>query len=251
MSVVRDNRGVSVQISRGEDRFAERERGRSTRHAFSFGPHYDPARLSFGPMVCHDEHVLGRDLGFEEHPHAALEIVTWVVSGRVSHRDSLGNEAVLEAGDCGVLSAGVGVRHSEFAVDGPARFVQVWLTPEADRVDEPPHYSLARAADLPAVRGAGSVAGSVVGSVAVVGEGGALSVAVPGASYDVLRVDALQSVTLPASARVHAFVASGALLRSSLAEPLQAGDAFLLTDEPAHEVTAAVPTELLVWSFAG
>ena len=54
-------------------------------------------------------------------------------------------------------------------------------------------------------------------------------------------------MTLPAAPRVHAFVATGALVRSSLAEPLQAGDAFLLTGEPAHEVTAGVSTDLLVW----
>jgi hypothetical protein len=64
-----------------------------------------------------------------------------------------------------------------------------------------------------------------------------------------VRLDAGASYTLPAGPRVHAFVATGALLRSSLAEPLQAGDAFLLTDEPEHEVTAGVPTDLLVWQL--
>jgi hypothetical protein len=66
----------------------------------------------------------------------------------------------------------------------------------------------------------------------------------------VVRLDGRSSVTLPAAPRVHVFVASGALLRSSLAEPLHTGDAFLMTDEPEHTVAAGVPTELLVWTFS-
>lgn len=231
---------MSVEISRGEQRFTERVAGRMTRHAFSFGAHYDPDRLSFGPMVCHDDHLLGSGQGFDEHPHSALEIVTFVVSGRVSHADSLGNEAVLDAGDCGVLTAGSGVRHSEYAVDGPARFVQVWLSADADAT---PGYRQVGAGELGAAPGAGAVR--------VTGEGGPLPIGVPGAALDVVRLGALETVALPAAGRVHAFVATGALLRSSLAEPLQAGDAFCLVDEPGGaEVTAGVPTELLVWSFA-
>ena len=68
----------------------ERERGRRTQHGFSFGAHYDPDWLSFGPIVCHDDHLLGAGKGFDEHPHSDLEIVTFVVSGSLRHTDSLG-----------------------------------------------------------------------------------------------------------------------------------------------------------------
>lgn len=226
---------MNVEIRRGSSRFAERVTGRLTQHAFSFGPHLDPERLAFGPMVCHDDHVLGRGQGFEEHPHAALEIVSWVVSGRLVHTDATGAAVELGPGECAVLTAGSGVRHSELAGDGATRFVQVWLTP--DDPDAPPAY-----------RTAAPAAGS--GLVRVVGDGGPLSVGVAGAALDVARLDAGESVALPAAAKVHAFVATGALLRSSLAEPLSAGDAFCLTDGASYDVTAAVPTELLVWSFA-
>ena len=128
---------MTVEIRRGTERFVDRVAGRLSRHGFAFGEHYHPDRLDFGPMVCHDDHLLGSRQGFEEHPHSGLEIVTWVVSGRVVHRDSDGNEAVLGAGTCGVLSAGSGVRHSEEADPaGPARFVQVWLRP--DDPERPP-----------------------------------------------------------------------------------------------------------------
>ncbi|HWJ09446.1 MAG TPA: pirin family protein [Nocardioides sp.] len=228
---------MNAEIRRGTDRFVERAAGRLTHHAFSFGPHLDPERLSFGPMVCHDDHVLGPRTGFEEHPHEGLEIVTWVVSGTLVHRDGTGASAVLNAGECGVLSAGSGVRHAEIAgEDGPARFVQVWLTP--DSPDAPPHHATAPVAAEPGQ-----------GLVRVVGDGGPLSVGVAGATLDVARLAAGESVALPATRLVHAFVATGALLRSSLAEPLSAGDAYCLVDRTSYDVTAAVPTELLVWSF--
>lgn len=208
-----------------------------TQHGFSFGAAYDPEWVSFGPMVCHDDHLLGPGRGFEEHPHSGLEIVTWVVSGTVRHVDSEGHTAEVAAGECGVLSAGSGVRHSEIAGDaGPARFVQVWLSP-----DEPgtaPAYTRDAVAAEPGN-----------GLVPVVGGSADLQVGVVGATYAVARLDANETVTLPAAPRVHAYIASGALLRFSLAGPLQSGDAFCMTDEPEHEVTAAVPTELLVWTF--
>jgi len=231
---------VSVEIRRSSSRFVEREPGRRTQHGFSFGAHYDPAWLSFGPMVCHDDHLLGSGRGFEDHPHSELEIVTFVVSGSLQHVDSLGTTGALGAGDLAVLSAGAGVRHSEVASDaGPARFVQVWLRPDA--AGAAPSYA----------RGSAAAAVPGAGLVPVAGIGSSLEVRVAGASYAVARLAAGETVSLPAAARVHAYVASGALLRSSLAEPLQAGDAFCFVDEPAHEVTAGVPTELLVWSFTG
>ncbi len=230
---------MTVEIRRGAARFADRVAGRLTRHSFSFGPHYDPERLSFGPMVCHDDHLLGSGQGFDEHPHSALEIVTWVVSGALAHTDSTGRSVTLTAGECAVHSAGSGIRHAEHATaDGPARFVQVWLKPDDPETE--PRYDRAAVAGLE----------PGAGLVPVVGDAGPLSVGTSGASYAVARLGAGETVTLPAAARVHAFVASGALLRSSLAEPLEAGDAFCFTDEPSRDVTAGVPTDLLVWAFA-
>ncbi len=228
---------MTVEIRRGTARFADRAPGRLTRHSFSFGPHYDPERLSFGPMICHDDHLLGSGRGFDEHPHSGLEIVTWVVSGALAHTDSEGRSVTLGAGECAVHTAGSGIRHSEHATaDGPARFVQVWLTP--DDPGAAPRYGKASVDLEPGA-----------GLVPVVGAGGPLTVGTAAASYAVARLGAGETLTLPAAPRVHAFVATGALLRSSMAEPLAAGDAFCFTDEPAYDVTAGVPTDVLVWSL--
>lgn len=228
-------------MRRGSDRFVERTAGRLSRHGFSFGTHYDPDRVSFGPMVCHDDHLIGRDGGFEDHPHEAVDIVTWVVSGSVVHTDATGAATTLTAGQAGVLRSGSGVRHAEIAgPDGPARFVQVWLTP--DDPDTAPVHSVASVA-----------AGPGAGLVRVVGEGGPLQVGVRGAALDVAHLAAGETLALPVAGRVHGYLTTGALLRFSLAEPLSAGDAFELTEHSAQQgyvVTAAVPTEILVWSFA-
>jgi redox-sensitive bicupin YhaK (pirin superfamily) len=221
---------VTVEIRRGNDRYLTRGDGRFTRHSFAFGEHYDPDNVSFGRLVCHDDHRLGAGVGFEEHPHRDLEIVTWVLSGSLVHTDSGGHAAVVEPGSVQVLSAGSGVTHSEAAGGGgPARFVQAWLTPE--ETGAAPSYSV-RAVDLPA---------GELTEVARIGTD---------ARFLVARLGAGDTVTLPDDRLQHVFVAGGALTRSSLAEPLSDGDAFRITDHPGLALTAAVPTELLVWTFA-
>ena len=228
---------MSVEILRGSTRFTSREPGRQTRHAFSFGEHYDPDRTGFGPMVCHDDHHLRGGAGFETHRHSGIEVVTWVVAGALRHRDSLGTDTVLRPGDVALLSTGSGVEHSEVAEEGvgPTRFVQVWLT--ADEPAAAPSY-VRRTVDLPP-DDSGQEGSRLVDCGVQPG--------VDGARLLVARVPAHGTVTLPRAPRVHCFVARGALLRSSLAEPLESGDAFCFTDEPAREVTAAVDSELLVW----
>ncbi len=207
----------------------DRAEGRVTHHSFSFGDHYDAERLGFGPMVCHDDHLLGSGRGFDTHHHRDLEIVTWVVAGALRHTDSSGSTTVLEAGSVGVLSTGDGVDHSEHATEtGPCRFIQMWLRPAEDGSE--PGYT---------TRPVTLLANELV----------LVTQPRPDAVLWAGRLDGRGSLELPTAPQVHAFVATGALLRSSLAQPLAAGDAFLMTDEPAHSVTAGVPTDLLVWTF--
>jgi redox-sensitive bicupin YhaK (pirin superfamily) len=219
---------VAVEIRRGTDRFVERLPGRLTQHAFSFGSTYDADHVRFGPMTCHDDHLLRSGEGFPDHDHADLVIVTWVLSGALAHR-GVGGDERLEPGQGAVLRTGARVTHSEVAAGPQTRFVQVWLAPS-----EPggaPSYEVLRPSIAP-------------GKVVRVAE------PLPGAVFSVARLEANQTLTVPPAPRTHVFVGRGALLRSSLAEPLHVGDAFLFTDEPSHDLTAGVPTELLVWSFA-
>lgn len=233
---------VTVEIRRASQGFVSREKGRYTRHAFSFGEHYDPENVGFGPIVCHDDHRLGAGKGFSDHPHADLEIVTWVLSGALVHADSEGHQGAILPGTVQVLSAGSGVVHAEVAHDGsgPARFVQVWLTP--DETGTPPAYATAPVT-LPD------------GELVVVASGhdpaAPVRLGTASATFSVARQPAGGTLTLPDEPLQHVYVASGALIRSSLAGPLSEGDAFRITDRPGLELTAAIPTELLVWTFTG
>jgi quercetin 2,3-dioxygenase len=210
---------VSVEIRRGIDRLVERDEGRRSQHSFAFGSAYDPDNLRFGPIVCHDDHLLADGRGFDTHTHSGLVIVTYVVSGAVTHAGPTATET-LPAGTLAVWRTGDGDEHSEVAAAPQTRFVQTWL---AD--DDPP----------------------ATPSFAVVD--GTEVEALPGARLAVARLAGGETTTLPSAARVHVYVARGALLRSSLAEPLQEGDAFRFVDEPAYDVTAGVDSELLVWMF--
>lgn len=190
-------------------------------------------------MVCHDDHLLRAGLGFADHPHTDLEIVTWVLAGELAHTGP-GGETLVRPGTVQVQSAGSGIRHGEVAAEGAGatRFVQVWLKP-----DEPggePAYQLVDVVPgdglVPVVSGDDPAAPARVG--------------VTGATMYVADLAAGQTVRLPDEPLVHAFVATGALARSSMAQPLAAGDAFLVTDQPGIELTAAAATQLLVWSFS-
>ena len=221
----------------GSDRSSSTDEGRVTRHSFSFGPHYDAANLGFGPLVCHNDDVLERGAGYLEHPHAELEIVTWVLEGALVHTDSArsGERHVVEAGRAQVLSAGTGVRHSEIGDPGSGvcRFVQAWLAPtEAGRV---PAYVVGEAPST------GSGLAEVVG-------GDGLPIGTVGARLLLARLAPGQVLTLPGEPRQHVFAATGAVDLGDHA--LRGGDAVRLCDEPGQVVRASEASELLVWAFA-
>jgi redox-sensitive bicupin YhaK (pirin superfamily) len=221
------------------DRFLTRETGRLTRHAFSFGTFYDPERLSFGPLVALNDDLLGRGAGYAAHEHAELVIVTWVVTGCLAHTDNTGT-TLQPAGQLAVTTAGTGTTHSEHAAWEATRLVQMWLTPDS------PGGSPRREVTTPDL--------AVGGWVTVAGDGG-LPLGIAGARLEIAALSAGETVVVPQAPLVHLFVVSGALTRSSLAEPLAAGDAFEITNEGrdhhGFSITSAVPTQLLSWSFAG
>jgi quercetin 2,3-dioxygenase len=102
----------------------------NARHHFSFADYYDPKRLGWGNLrVWNDDEIAPRT-GFPPHPHADMEIITYVRDGVITHKDSMGNTGRTEAGDVQVMSAGSGVRHSEYnQEDETTRIFQIWIQP--------------------------------------------------------------------------------------------------------------------------
>jgi hypothetical protein len=110
------------------------------KHTFSFADYYDPGRVQFGALrVLNDDEVAGGK-GFGKHPHDNMEIITIPLEGDLEHEDSMGNKAVTRAGDVQVMSAGTGVRHSEYNAnkDKPVKLLQIWVFP--DRKQVKPRY---------------------------------------------------------------------------------------------------------------
>jgi redox-sensitive bicupin YhaK (pirin superfamily) len=102
----------------------------NARYHFSFGHYYDPKRMGFGALRVVNDDIVAPNTGFDTHPHKDMEIITFVRSGAITHRDSTGNEGRTEAGDVQVMSAGTGIEHSEKnAEDVATTLFQIWIMP--------------------------------------------------------------------------------------------------------------------------
>lgn len=110
-----------------------------TRYTFSFANYFDRKHMGFRDLRVINEDFVSAGKGFGAHPHQDMEIITYIVDGELSHRDSTGREATIKADDVQRMSAGTGVVHSEYNnSDAPVHLLQIWIMPEADGL--PPSY---------------------------------------------------------------------------------------------------------------
>ncbi|MFI6561029.1 pirin family protein [Streptomyces sp. NPDC050534] len=198
--------------------------GIESRHAFSFGPHYDPDNLRFGAVIACNEECLAPGAGFDEHPHSHTEIVTWVVEGELTHRDSAGHRTVVRPGDVQRLSSAAGVRHVERNDDDRRLvFVQMWLAPLEPGGD--PAYEIVR------------------------GIADSTPYAVPeaGAMLHVRRLRAGERAAVPDGAFVYVHVVRGEVRLDG--ERLAPGDAARVTDAKDLEAEALTQAEFLMWEM--
>ncbi|MGW1085722.1 pirin family protein [Streptomyces sp. NPDC002596] len=216
-----------ISVQRADDQYTggDEAAGILSRHAFSFGSFYDPDNLRFGAILACNEERLAPGAGFDEHPHSHTEIVTWVVEGELTHRDSAGHATVVRAGDLQHLSAAAGVRHVE-RNDGdvPLTFVQMWLSPLSPGGE--PSYTI------------------------VPGIADSTPYALPeaGAMLHVRRLASGERTAVPDAARVYVHVVAGGVWIGD--EELEPGDAARVTGEEGLELVAAAAAEVLIWELS-
>jgi quercetin 2,3-dioxygenase len=238
----------ALLVQRAGDRFVTETSGISTRHAFSFGVHYDPANVGFGSLLAHNDERLASGRGFDDHPHRDTEIVTWVLSGSLLHEDSTGHSGIVHRGLVQRLSAGSGVVHAErndaYRVDperprSPVRFVQSWVRPDAP--GSPPAYAQREvpsttlaAAWVPVASGSATEAAITLGSAA--------------STLWVTTLGPGESRELPEAPYAHLFVAVGEVEVEEVGV-LAEGDALRVTGRAGLRITGRRPSELLVWGM--
>jgi redox-sensitive bicupin YhaK (pirin superfamily) len=234
---------VTVEVRRAADRFVTRTGWLDSKHSFSFGPHYDAANVAHGLLLVSNDDVVRAGSGFQTHPHRDMEIVTWVLSGELEHRDTLGNAGVIYPGLAQRMSAGTGIWHSEVNPRGDTdvRFVQMWVLPDESHVS--PAY---QQADVNALLDVG-------GLVPVASGGGfdaAIAIRQRGATLWAGRLAPGEEVAVPDGTHVHVYVARGDGVLEG-AGALAEGDAVRLTAAGSPRLTAgAGGAEMLVWTTA-
>ncbi len=121
-----------MQIIKAKDRFHLDGGWLSAYWLFSFDSYYDPANMSFGPLRVFNHDTIAGGGGFPTHPHREMEIVTYVLEGALAHKDSTGGEGLIHASEVQRMTAGTGIRHSEFNASptDSAKLMQIWVLPE-------------------------------------------------------------------------------------------------------------------------
>ena len=234
---------TSVDIRHREERFRTRIPWLDSRHSFSFGQHYDPANTHHGRLLVNNDDVVKGGTGFQTHPHQDMEIVTWVLSGELEHKDSEGNTGIIYPGLAQRMSAGSGIWHSEMnpAREDDVHFIQMWMLPDAQRIR--PSYEqldinsqLARGGLVPIASGRGHDAAISIRQKDAVLWGARLR---PG---EVLQV--------PDARFAHVHVAKGAV-ELEQAGMLSGGDTVRLTAAGARQLRADPNSgaEVLIWEM--
>ena len=210
-------------------------------HSFSFGQYHDPAHMGWGPLRVINEDRVEAGQGFGTHSHRDMEILTYVLTGAVAHKDSMGNGSTLRPGGVQLMSAGTGVQHSEFNPDAanPAHFLQIWIQPKFTGTR--PSY---QENEVPAQEKRG-VLRAIVSPDA---RQGSLTIGQDAVVYAAL-VDGEESIEHPlAKGRLgYVHIARGSI--SVNGQVLQAGDALMLAEEDKIVLENGRDAEVLVFDL--
>lgn len=211
-------------------------------HSFSFANYHDPEHMAWGNLRVINEDRIAPGQGFGTHPHRDMEIVSYVLSGALAHRDSMGNGTSIPPGDVQRLSAGSGLLHSEYnhSATEQTHFLQIWVLP--NRLGEPPSYAQKTFTEA-------DKRGRLCLLVSEEGADGAVSWRADARLYAaLLDGDEAIEAHLAPGRKGYLFVARGRLMAGG--HDLRAGDALLLEQEPALQLSQGQDAELLWFDLA-
>jgi redox-sensitive bicupin YhaK (pirin superfamily) len=230
-------------IQRAADRFVTDLGWLDSKHSFNFGEHHRVGDAGHGLLLVNNDDIVAPGGGFGTHGHRDMEIVTWVLSGNLEHRDSEGNHGVLYPGLAQRMSAGRGIRHSEMNASEtePVHFVQMWVLPDTAGVD--PGYEQS---DINEALAGGELVPIASGR----GHDGAVSIHQRDAVLWGARLTPAATVDVPSAPHVHLFVALGSGTLDDT-ESLIAGDGVRVTGEqPTRFAAGSDGAEILIWATA-
>jgi len=213
-----------------------------TYHTFSFDQYYDPGHMGFGDLRVINEDRVDPGHGFPTHGHRDMEILTYVLEGALEHRDSMGNGSVIRPGDVQRMTAGTGVRHSESnpSRDEAVHLLQIWILPDRKALE--PEYE--QRFFTPEEK-----EGRLRLVASADGRDGSLRVHQDVSVYaSVLRQGASVAFDLASGRRAWLQVVRGEVLLNET--PLAQGDGAGVTDEKQIRITAAEPSEVLLFDLA-
>ncbi|MET0920701.1 MAG: pirin family protein [Acidimicrobiia bacterium] len=238
----RYHRFVTIDVRRADDRFHTELDWLDSWHSFSFGSHRDPSNTHHGLLIVSNDDVVLGGRGFGTHPHRDMEIVTWVLSGELEHRDSTGTEGAIYPGLAQRMSAGTGITHSEMNASATANvhLVQMWVLPDTEGIE--PGYEQRDVNDALS-------AGGLVPVASGKGHPNTVTIHQRDAVLYAGRLAASESVAVPDAMHVHLYVAVGSATVSG--DVLERGDAARLTRAGTPTLVAgAEGAEVLVWATA-
>jgi len=211
-----------------------------SRHSFSFGDYYDPDNMGFRSLRVINDDLVMPGMGFGTHPHRDMEIITYILSGSLEHKDSMGNGRVIRTGEVQYMAAGTGVRHSEFnpSADEAVHLLQIWIEPDRKGVE--PRYAEKSVANAPA--------GTFQLVTSKTGRDGSIAIH-QDADLWLAKLDGGNRVThmLAPGRKAWVHVAEGEV--SLNGKKLSGGDAAAVADETALEISADKPAQVLLFDL--
>jgi redox-sensitive bicupin YhaK (pirin superfamily) len=213
-----------------------------SRHSFSFGNYYDPDHIQFGALRVINEDRVSPGAGFDTHGHKDMEIISYVLEGALEHKDSIGTGSVIRPGELQRMTAGTGIRHSEFnpSETEPVHFLQIWIVPEREGLEPGYEQKVFPAADR---QGMARLLGSRDG------RDGSLTIHQDVDVYgSLLGIGEAVAFDLRPGRKLWIQMARGTLTANG--QPLSAGDGLGLLDTQNISITATDEAEFLLFDLA-